>query len=212
MRRPFPIANHAFREGLGTLALTCAVVVHTGCTSGRPTPPAQDKEPLRTLTVCELFKDLPAYQDRMVSVRGIYYRDLGQEGCPNQFVAGGRRWPSALDLRSSELRLTGDRSVEIATDQESWNQLDRAVIRVGQEGHRAEVWATVTGLLRGPYRTGRPGKVTIGGFGHLGVYPAELVVKRVSDIEVKPTPTYDYRAILPRKYLTGPQAAPSPKP
>jgi hypothetical protein len=112
----------------------------------------------------------------------------------------------------SDVTAPGDRPVAFTTDHPSWGELSRVVIRLGEEGRRAEVWATVVGQLRGPYRIARPGKVNAGFYGHLGVYPAELVVKRVTDIEVRPTPTYDYRAILPRKYLTGPQAAPSRNP
>lgn len=186
--------------------------MHTGCTSGQRTPPGQEKEPLKTLTVCELFKDLPAYQNKMVSVRGIYYFGLRQEGCPNQFVSGNRTWPTALAMVGSDVTAPGDRPVAFTTQQESWGELSRLVIRLGEEGRQAEVWVTVVGQLRGPYRTARAGKVSAGFYGNQGVYPAELVVKRVTDIEVKPTPTYDYRKILPRKYLTRPQAAPSRKP
>ena len=80
------------------------------------------------------------------------------------------------------------------TDHESWDTLDRLVIREGKAGRREEIWATMTGELRAIeiFKDGR----VIGGYGHLGAFAAELVVHRVFDVEIKANPTYDYRTML----------------
>jgi hypothetical protein len=66
------------------------------------------------------------------------------------------------------------------------------MLREGKAGHRGEIWATIIGLVDAQATYVRPDRAVVLGYGHLGAFPAELTVKRVVDIVVKSTPTYDY--------------------
>jgi hypothetical protein len=151
------------------------------------------------VSVCDLIRSLELYQDKMVTVRGVYYFGLREESCQSTFVSDGRSWPSALDLVDSSFPADGDSAVSFATDDESWNKLDEIVIREARQRQYLQIWVTVVAQVRGPQRRLRTGQSrSIGGYGHLGMYPAQLVVKRIDNIIVRPTPTYDYRNMLPR--------------
>jgi hypothetical protein len=148
--------------------------------------------------MCQLFADLPSYQDKMIIVKGIFFYGLRQPNCPKAFVTGGPEWSSAINWVNSNYPADKyERAVEFITDEDSWNKLDLLAISEGRKGRREEIWVTVEGRLRGPQRYLRPRvKGGIGGYGHLGQLPAELVVKRVIKIEIEQTPTYDYRLPL----------------
>jgi hypothetical protein len=150
------------------------------------------------MTVCELFADLPSHQDKIVAVRGIFFFGLRQQDCPGRFVSENHSWASALDLVDSNFpKLVGEQPVSFVTDDPTWNNLQLLAVSEGRKGRHEEIWATIEGQLQGPQRYIRPGiKGGVGGYGHLGAVAAQLVVKRVYDIEIKQAPTYDYSAIL----------------
>jgi hypothetical protein len=57
--------------------------------------------PLQPVTVCEVLQDLSAYDGKVVAVVGRFsYRQagrwLGEQTCPQKFVAGDREWPNAF--------------------------------------------------------------------------------------------------------------------
>jgi hypothetical protein len=136
-------------------------------------------------SVCDLSRDLSAYRDEVVTVRGVYYYGLRQE-CAAKCSAGP--WPSFLDL--------------VGTGYESWDGLKEAERRAELEakrGIRVEVWVTVKGWLRTQARHSLLGPCDkIGsryfGYGHFGVFPARLEVLSFSDIQIKVNPAspYDY--------------------
>ena len=66
----------------------------------------------------------------------------------------------------------------------------------GKQGLDEEIWVTVVGMLRAPESYVRKDGQVVGGYGHLGGYPAQLVVKTVVNIAIKERPTYDYRELL----------------
>ncbi len=173
--------------------LLCLVSIFSGCTGHQI--PLQTVDPqTQPLTVCQLFADLTSYQDRMITVRGIFFYGLRQPNCPLVFVTGDHKWPSAINWVDSNYPVDKyERPMGFVTDEDSWNKLELLTISEGQKGRREEIWVTVEGRLRGPRRYLRPGvKGGMGGYGHLGLLPAELVVKRVIKIEIEQTPTYDY--------------------
>lgn len=152
----------------------------------------------KTVTVCQLFANISSYQDRIVSVRGIFYFGLRQNNCPREFVAGNHKWPTALNLVDSRFpRDKYEQPVSFSTDEESWTKLQLLARSEGEKGQREEIWATVEGQLRGPRRKMPPGLAGgIGGYGHLGAFAAELVVRRIDNIEIRQTPTFDYSELL----------------
>jgi hypothetical protein len=146
-----------------------------------PTSPA-------TRSVCDLSRDLSAYRDKLVAVRGIYFYGLRQV-CPEKCATGP--WPSFLDL--------------VGTGHESWDEIAKAqqiAELEGKKGNRVEVWVTVIGKLRTVARRTRLGPCDkVGshyfGYGHLGGFPAQLEVEHFSDIAVTANcaSPYDYSNI-----------------
>jgi hypothetical protein len=88
------------------------------------------------MSVCDLAGNLPAYRDKAVTVRGVYYYGLRQEDCPQKCASG--LWPSFLHLEGGA--------------NETWaaiSKVDHAVqIEAKSTGKRFEIWVTVTGRLQ----------------------------------------------------------------
>jgi hypothetical protein len=136
------------------------------------------------LSVCDLSKDFGVYRNKMVAVRGVYYYGLRQ-ACSQKCANGP--WPSFLDL--------------IGTDAATWKDLAQVLQTVeveAKKGKRLEIWVTAVGQLRTRMRLWPLGPCRLmgrhDGYGHLGVFPAQVVVKVFTDIEVKVNPEspYDY--------------------
>ena len=78
--------------------------------------------------------------------------------------------------------------------------MEQAVELEAKNGKRLEIWVTAVGQLRTRTRRSPLGpcdKIGSGrypGYGHLGAFPAQLVVQQFKDIEVKVNPEspYDY--------------------
>jgi hypothetical protein len=136
-------------------------------------------------SVCELSKDFPAFRDKVVTVRGVYYYGLREE-CPQKCADG--MWPSFIDLEGA--------------DDATWADLAKAEREVESEakvtGKRLEVWVTVVGRLQtrakpsplGPCDRKRQGL----GYGHLNAFPARITVESFRNIEIRVNPhsSYDY--------------------
>jgi hypothetical protein len=101
-----------------------------------------------------------------------------------------------IDLVQSDF--PGMPAATFATDDKSWENLELFVRQEARAGKREEIWVTVTGMLRAPASYVRKDGKVVGGYGHLGGYPAQLVVKNVLDISVRKNRTYDYRELLRR--------------
>lgn len=197
MRGCWRTANVRFLEAIllaGALAWLSACSVDCRREAGRP---SGDERPAQVISVCELLKNLASYRGRIVAVRGIEYYGLRARSCPEEFVTGGRRWPWALDLVHSSDFHAGEEPVDFVTDEVSWAEWGDTLMREAKRGLRGEVWITVLGKVRAPREYVRADGKVFGGYGHLGALPAQLVVKRIFDIEVKrDPPTYDYSIIL----------------
>ena len=138
------------------------------------------------MSVCDLSRDFTAYRDRQVAVRGVYFNGLRQH-CPQTCATGP--WPSFVDLVGSD-----------AAGDAIWADLakaERTAEREAKRGRRVEVWVTVIGKLKASNRRSLVGPcdwVVNGGFGHLGVFPAQIVVEGFNDVQVVPKADspYDY--------------------
>lgn len=182
------------------LAVVCIMLM--GCLSdpGQKTRSVSE----RRLSVCEMFRDISAYSGKKVTVHGIYYFGLRQTNCGYDVLAGGRRWPTALDMIDTRRAIgAGLSGLAFETDKSSWKRLDELVLQVGLSGEKAEIWVTVRGKLRGPTPHVLPNSGIVGGYGEMGAYPAQIIVERVEDLEVKRVPTFDYKKMLPPRDRRG---------
>jgi hypothetical protein len=138
------------------------------------------------MSVCELSKDYPRFRDKVVAVRGVYYYGLRQE-CPEKCTDG--LWPSFINLEG------GDDAVWAALA-----KADREVeVEAKRSGKRFELWVTVVGRLETRARRSKRGPCDrtnwgMPGYGHLGAYPAQIIVESLREIEVRVNPQsrYDY--------------------
>lgn len=143
------------------------------------------------ISVCELFLNLTSYRHKLVAVRGIYWYGL-RGPCQESFVTANHRWPKALNLTATQDSNATGLALPFQTDHASWDELDRAIRRQAAAGRRAEIWVTVVGFVEAPERYVRTDGQVVGGFGHLGVFPAQLIVKHVADVVIQLRPTYNY--------------------
>lgn len=178
-----------------TQLIVIAAILMTGCARERGTPPSE-----RVVTVCDVLANPSSFRGRIVAVRGVFtYGALRQDDCPQEFITGDRRWPPILNLATTEYQ-KGEPPVAFKTDPESWDRLDLTALEAGKQGRSVEIWATIIGQIRAQSEYVLPDGRVRSGFGHLGAFPAEVVVKQITDITVKPVPKsrYDYRLRKPR--------------
>lgn len=143
------------------------------------------------MSVCEVLPKLGSYRGKMVALRGRLY--VGEEvfflkgvDCPRTFVTDGHKWPPAIDLTGSDERIpSGERPIQFDTEEDAAKKLHE-ISQKARSGR--EVWVTVIGQLRVrkkyvPVHTNYG--ILWNGYGHLGVYPAQLVIRTLKDVAVK---------------------------
>jgi hypothetical protein len=141
------------------------------------------------MSVCDLSRDFTAYRGREVAIRGVYFNGLRQQ-CPQTCSTGP--WPSFVDLTGSDAAGDG-----------IWADLakaERTAEEDAKQGRQVEVWVTVRGKLRAADHNSPAGpcdRVVNGGYGHLGMFPAQIVVEAFSDVQVVPNAAspYDYGSV-----------------
>ena len=141
---------------------------------------AQPADGLTVLSVCELSRDYAKFRDKVVAVRGVYYYGLRQD-CRERCATG--LWPSFMDVEGGRDGV--------------WDELTKTLFSVEGEakatGKRFEIWVTVVGRLRTRVKRSCDWK-SVGGYGHLGAFPAQIIAESMRDIEVRVNPKspYDY--------------------
>ena len=184
---------------LAALAATC----------GAQTPPPQP----RLWSICELFGDLVSHAGKLVAVRGLLEGRLALVGrCQSKFVTrylafpglpgvipdltAEYVWPTAINLTYSTNRSEGESPVTFSTDIDSVDRTIEYIVKQRRTEFKdaksnTDALVTVIGMLRvrSHYNIGPlpNGTMTGGGYGHLFIYPAELVILRMVDplVEVR---------------------------
>ena len=189
------------------------LLVALAATCGAQTPSPQP----RLWSICELFEDLVSHAGTVVAVRGLLYQGgeifaLGGR-CQSKFVTrylsfpglpgvtpditAEYDWPTAINLTYSTTRSEGESPVAFSTDIDS---VQRTIENIGKQRRmelknaksNTDALVTVIGMLRvrSHYIVGRLHNGTIaagGGYGHLSIAPAELVILKMTDpiVEVR---------------------------
>jgi hypothetical protein len=160
---------------------------------------------LKTVSVCELFADLASHSGTRVKVRGILYSGrevfaLGEKLCSKKFVTRYRSgpellglpgvtseyvWPTAINLRSSSESTEEESVVRVL------NMLKQARASQRSGNGNVDLWVTVVGVISTKEHydvaLSANGELVASGYGHLGGYPAQLVIETMTDPEVKLT-------------------------
>jgi hypothetical protein len=183
---------------VGSKPLAAALVaVLSSCVVERDVRPPE-------FSVCEVSRDFARYRNQLLAVRGVYHDGLRQQ-CVQKCGVDG--WPSSIWVVDTDQRLD-DPPVSFRTDQRSLDALNKAVLvarDAARGGRRVEVSATIIGVLRtrahhsplGPCdRVGSE----LYGFGHLGAFPAQLVVREVRNIRIEDNPSSPFNySFLPER-------------
>jgi len=148
------------------------------------------------VTICDVMAKPGKYNNQVVALRARIRIDrewsalVSPEPCHKPLRTKGLQWAAAISTISPEYyrSLTG-RTVPFDTteeDRRALEELDRLVLRGG-----GVVEATFVGMLRTKHRDEYEAMqlpdgrwVPVNGFGNMGGYFAELVIKTVRDIEI----------------------------
>ncbi len=162
-------------------------------------PCTRSEQPQRVLDMCELSRDYSAYSGELITVRAVYYYGL-RDACPDKCADGP--WPSFMNLTGSGVKAPPESlatRLDGAFYHDDLEKVVRSVETEAKKGKRFEIWVTVVGYLEATRRLSKLGPCDrIGsrytGYGHLGAYPAQLVLHHFQKIEVKDNPAspYDY--------------------
>ena len=147
----------------------------------RPINPAQP------LTVCEVLEDLQKYRGKIIQVRGRWNGPILEGRACAPLKTGEYVWPSGVAIE-----LPSRAREEPATwtlDQEAYNQAYRKYLQAIE--HTTEILVTFIGRLdareEGLEIFRHPdGDVITNGYGHVGAYPAQLVIATVKDVVPEP--------------------------
>ena len=151
------------------------------------TAPARQQSPL---TVCDVLQSLDKYRGRIVEVRGEYDGGELRASCP-PLKTEGYIWISAIQLELPQNSIVKEENPTQWTYDLSANQaaVDRGLAMQRAGGAGTVVMATVAGRLdaREPLMVvTAPGREpTPIGYGHLGIYPARLILVRITDIRAE---------------------------
>jgi hypothetical protein len=132
------------------------------------------------LTVCQVLKDLDAYSGKIIQVRGIWRGAFLEEECPKALQTEGYTWINRILLFNTGNSANREKPVDwVFGHMESWPAF-KELLR-----YKGNVYATITGRLDAraklsPSPNGGP-PVPFG-YGHLGVYPARIVMKAIENI------------------------------
>ena len=138
----------------------------------------------RNHTVCEVINSLPCYRGKVITIRGVVYYGgthgwtLGDISDDEVCVKWGKeKWPSGINLVWA--------SFETDSVRKSWALIEKL------SNHKPDLTfaATVTGELRARwwttlYRNKKEKWFYGNGYGHLGQFPAELIVSNITDLQV----------------------------
>jgi hypothetical protein len=137
--------------------------------------------------VCELAQKLKAFRDKTVAVRGEFFTGqhgatVGRERCPSpspfkEFGSG-----FAINLAFPE----EDPSLGRELDRDSLKRLEEVKRQLQRNRSDVSVTATFVGVLqvRSGFKLKKlpSGGYSGNGFGHLGTYPAQIVMSRIENI------------------------------
>ena len=140
-------------------------------------------------SVCEILSHLEEFSCRPVHIRARLVADVDEwlvgENCPKSIEVAGTRFEDLIKLQSPSSPVAGCR-VGWSDDEESDRKI-REVFRRYDGGRKVRIYVTIAGVIETrnpPYALAgkRPGWRL--GFGHLGMAPAQIIVKRVVRVEV----------------------------
>jgi hypothetical protein len=152
--------------------------------------------PARALTVCEVLAEPLKYDGQMLTIRGSLDGSgdgawLTSTRCPDVMVTDGHVWPVLISLQYPDHK-NRLHPVTFKFDAASERRIGAKYRELARSADgKCLVW-TYTGVFetRRDWSTARAphpgGPSPFVGFGHLGVAPAQLLLKSADDVEAVP--------------------------
>jgi hypothetical protein len=151
------------------------------------------EETRKPLSICELFANLQAYRNKIVTIRGeLISTDEGvylDERCPKPLVTSGFVWGNPIVIWLTQ---TGSSDVENRTSpmpETDVSPIADDLLKKYATDSSVRIWITVAGrletrekfvmVLRGD------GKTVPYGYGHMNACPAQLVCYQMKDVVVE---------------------------
>jgi hypothetical protein len=135
------------------------------------------------LSVCEVLQDLKTYRGQIIQIRGRWTGDSLEGDCPTSLKTGDYEWPSAVVLTQPNSSIVeSEEPAKWKADMPAYRRALRELERRSQDS----VVATFVGRLDARDRlevltNNVPQPVPVG-YGHLGTYPARLVIITVKEV------------------------------
>lgn len=159
-------------------------------------PAMARSDSLKPVDVCDVASSLSMYSNKVVAVRGEFFS--GRHGAtvarteckrPSPFKEFGSGL--AINLAFPDDDTTQEAAVRFEVDKGSVRRLERAISDARDRsdiGNELTVIATFVGVLRvrAHFKLNQEpnGEYDGNGYGHLGRYPAELVLRKVTDVHI----------------------------
>jgi hypothetical protein len=178
-------AGHLFPNRLLSMCclLLSGVVLESAAQSGHLT------------SLCELFQNHEKYNGKMVTIRGVLNASIHGTVLVNRQCSQQSRYKpfergAAINLETPGGEVEPNVPIpNFEIDQRSERLFLELVDKKQAKGESIIVTLTCTGLIRSAedFRLEEAsGRAYRGnGFGHMGIYPAELVIKSIKDAEIK---------------------------
>jgi len=138
--------------------------------------------------LCKVLREADRYDGKIVAVKGVLRTGFGicGESC-KQVTIDGTKWPAAVATSYVTPYQSPPVGSETLIDRESIEALDQKIYAALRNAHAVECKVVVVGVLRSRdeklFYTDKSGKRRRAvGFGHLGVFPAELLVLSVKSV------------------------------
>lgn len=129
------------------------------------------------VSICSILQSPLKYRGKLVRVRGEYKHGL-RTSCAKPLVTRGIRWGNALNIVTADY-YSLDIQASFVTNVEQLANLDIAALTLDKATPPGTYCVEFEGMVRAPQSYFRSDGNVRGGYGHLGIYAAELVVKDV---------------------------------
>jgi hypothetical protein len=152
---------------------------------------SSNRAPVASVDVCQVLANLETYRNQEIRVRGEWVQtDHGmslRDRCRETLQTKEYKWLSAiwLQLPSAE----EENPVDFSLDRSALEGAQNEVTRLSRRRRPTPVYATFVGRVQARERletvVGPGGDVIAVGFGHLNLYPAQLVIRSVDTVSLR---------------------------
>jgi hypothetical protein len=133
--------------------------------------------PEKPFTVCHVLQNLDAYSGKIIQISGVWRGYDIEDNCETQLQVAGHKWPNAMQVIATDFLDMWDDPINWSFDSHEMELAFNRLLQFMDNGN-----ATIIGKLEAKWEVFPEGPSLLG-YGHLGYYPARIIVKEIKDIE-----------------------------